>query len=155
LVEVRRVDFSNELDKVLDIYREYVSSTSINLDFQKNEKEFANLSGKYDIPGAGIFLAWVGNEVVGCAAYRKVSDSTCEMKRVYVRPNSRGNRLGSVLVERVIKEARASDYKKMYLDVLPEFEAALALYKSYGFKPDKPVTFNPILGTTFLSLALS
>jgi len=154
LIEVRRVDFANELDMVLDIYHEYVGSTSVNLDFQENESEFANLSQKYDIPGAGIFLAWLEGEVVGCAAYRKVNDSTCELKRVYVRPSARGHRLGSVLLERVLKDAKASNYKKMSLDVLLEFETALALYQSYGFKPDKPVTFNPIPGTAFLSLEL-
>lgn len=128
MIEIRQVDFSNELNQVLDIYHEYINSTSVNLSFQENEAEFANLSEKYDISGAGIFLAWLEGKVVGCAAYRKVNNTTCEMKRVYVRPHARGHRLGAILVERIINEAKASDYKKMCLDVLPEFETALALY---------------------------
>lgn len=89
---------------------------------------------------------------VGCAAFRKLDDNTCEMKRVYVRPNARGRRLGAMLVEKILQEAILSGYKKICLDVLPEFRTALKLYQSYGFVKHPPVTHNPVPGTEFLGL---
>lgn len=151
---VARATFPTDLNAVLDLYREYIASTSVDLAFQGNDEEFNNLSEKYSSDESKIFLATINKKPVGCAAFRKVDDNTCEMKRVYVRPTARGSKLGAKLVERVLQEATESGYKKICLDVLPEFKAALALYQSYGFVQHPPVTNNPVPGTQFLGLDL-
>ena len=151
---VERATFPTDLNAVLDLYREYIASTSVDLAFQGNDEEFNNLSKKYSSDESKIFLATINQKPVGCAAFRKVDDDTCEMKRVYVRPTARGSKLGAKLVERVLQEATESGYKKICLDVLPEFKAALALYQSYGFVQHPPVTNNPVPGTQFLGLDL-
>jgi hypothetical protein len=38
--------------------------------------------------------------------------------------------------------------------VLPEFTAAQQLYRSLGFQPSTPVSFNPVPGTQFMALNL-
>ena len=154
LFEIRPAIFPLDMTNVLDIYREYVSSTSVSLGFQNNEEDFAGLEPKYNQEGNGIFLAWKGDQVVGCAAYRKIDDEICEMKRVYVRPAARGENIGRELVRVILDEARASKYRKICLDVLPEFDAALMLYQSFGFVSDDPITHNPVPGTHFLGLIL-
>jgi len=155
LLDVKRALFPQDLDVVLNIYEEYVNSTTVSLDFQDNEEEFSNLQVKYSGDGKGIFLARMGDSVVGCAAFRKVNETVCEMKRVYVRPSSRGNNIGAMLVERILSEAQESGYVRICLDVLPEFGTALKLYESYGFTSANPITFNPVPGTKFLGLDLS
>ncbi len=112
------------------------------------------MPGKYDAPTGGLFLAVHAGAVVGCASFRAVDDETCEMKRVYVRPVARGQDLGRRLVERILDEGRAAGYRRICLDVLPEFETARRLYESLGFVPAPPVTFNPVAGTRFLGMDL-
>ncbi|MEH6650843.1 MAG: GNAT family N-acetyltransferase [Motiliproteus sp.] len=155
MFELRRAIFPQDLYNILDIYREYINSASVSLDFQYNESEFSNLSKKYNTDGAGIYLICDGHNVVGCVAYRNIDDNICEMKRVYVRPCARGNNLGAKLVDKILKEAKCSGYRKICLDVLPEFKTAINLYESYGFSSDVAITFNPVPGTKFLSLDLS
>lgn len=152
--KIERATFPADLKDVLDLYREYIDSTSVDLSFQGNDEEFNRLPEKYSSDESKIFLATINEQPIGCAAFRKVDNDACEMKRVYVRPTARGSRLGARLVERVLQEAIASGYKKICLDVLPEFKAALALYKSYGFVQHPPVTSNPVTGTQFLGLDL-
>ena len=53
------------------------------------------------------------------------------------------------------QEAHRLGYQRVCLDVLPEFTAAQALYRSLGFAPAPPVSFNPVPGTQFLALTLS
>lgn len=155
MTDIKPATFPDDLERVIAIFREYVASPSVSLDFQDYEAEFAALPGKYAAPEGCLLLAWKGRAVVGCAALRRVDGTTGEMKRVYVRPNARGESLGRRLVESILIEARAAGYSRVCLDVLPEFAAALHIYESLGFRPAAPVTFNPVPGTKFLALELS
>ena len=146
--------FPEDLERVITIFREYVASPSVNLDFQDYESEFAALPGKYAAPEGRLLLAWKNGAVVGCAALRKVDASVCEMKRVYVQPAARGDGLGRRLVESTIAAAREAGYSRICLDVLPEFTRAQHMYAALGFRPTAPVTFNPVPGTQFLGLDL-
>jgi len=151
---LREARFPEDHERVKDIFLEYVRSPTVSLDYQDYEAEFAGLPGKYASPHGRLLLAWQGDSVVGCAALRQVDQTTCEMKRVYVRPAARGTQLGRRLVERILLEAKAAGYARICLDVLPEFTAALQIYLSFGFTDAPPVSFNPVPGTRFLGLDL-
>lgn len=154
MFRIRAACFPADLGEVGTIFREYVASPSVSLDFQDYESEFAGLPGKYAEPDGRIMLAWQHHAVVGCAALRRVDGASCELKRVYVRPSARGLGIGRQLVERMIREARRERYARMCLDVLPEFVAAQRLYDSLGFRPAPAVSDNPVPGTRFLALNL-
>lgn len=154
MIEIKPAHFPEDLESVVNIFREYVSSPSVSLDFQDYELEFASLPGKYSAPEGRLLLAWKEGAVVGCAALRKVDLNVCEMKRVYLRPVARGEGLGRRLIVGILAQARIAGYSRICLDVLPEFVAAQAIYESLGFLPSAPITFNPVPGTKFLGLDL-
>lgn len=154
MTTIHRARFPADIHQVTSIFREYVSSPTVSLDFRDYEREFANLPGMYAEPDGRVLLAWQRGAVVGCAALRRVSGSNCELKRVYVRPSARGNNIGRSLVEQMISEARGERYATMCLDVLPEFLAAQRLYESLGFLTADAVSYNPVPGTKFLALSL-
>lgn len=154
MIEIKPAIFPEDLERVVAIFREYVASPSVSLDFQDYEAEFASLPGKYAPPEGRLLLAWKDGAVVGCAALRKVDGSLCEMKRVYIRSTARGEGLGRRLIESILAEARVAGYTRICLDVLPEFIAAQGIYQSLGFQPAPPITFNPVPGTKFLGLDL-
>jgi putative acetyltransferase len=151
---IRHAKFPKDAAAVIDIFEEYVLSPVASLDYQNYETEFANLPGSYKPPDGMLLLAECGPNIVGCIAYRKVSDTICEMKRLYVRPPSRGTGIGQRLVERLLIEAAAAGYLEVRLDVLGEFKHAQRLYKKLGFVPADAVSFNPVPGTLFLGLLL-
>jgi GNAT superfamily N-acetyltransferase len=153
-ITLRTARFPSDQPAVLEIFREYVKSPKQDLSYQNFEAEFALQPGDYAEPAGRILLAWHKGNVVGCAAIRKVDHSTCELKRVYVRPVARGLNIGRLLVEQLITEATLIGYSRMCLDVLPEFLAAQKLYESLGFLPANPVSYNPVPGTKFLALEL-
>jgi putative acetyltransferase len=155
MVAVRHARFPEDQTAVLEIWREYVSSPSVSLDYQRNDEEFAQLPGKYSAPGGCILLGLVDERVEGCIAMRRVDPAICEMKKLYVRPAARGHGIARMLVARLITEARDVGYQDMRLDVLAEFTAARRLYESFGFAPAPAVSFNPIPGTKFLGLRLA
>lgn len=151
---IRRADFPADLSAVLSIWREYVTSPSVSLDYQDNETEFSTLPGKYAAPKGCVLLANRGSEIDGCSAFRAFSIDICEMKRLYVRPQARGSNLGSELLRRLTTEARIAGYREIRLNVLEEFTAARRLYERFGFVPAEPISFNPVPSTSFLGLHL-
>jgi putative acetyltransferase len=136
---------ARDAEQVRELLREYAAGLGVDLSFQDFEAELADPLDFYEL----VLL-----EEGGCVALRRIDDETCEMKRLYVRPDARGSGLGRRLAEAVIAEARARGYRRMLLDTLPTMAAARALYATLGFSETEPYRFNPIEGTTFLELFL-
>ncbi len=145
-----RIDPASDMDEVRSIFREYAESTGIDLAFQKFDEELAALPDFY----VTILCAFERNEIAACVALRQLDATTCEMKRLYVRPKYRGRDLGRALAVRVIAEARSRGYRTMRLDTLPTMTAAMALYESLGFVDVEPYRYNPVPGSRFLELTL-
>ena len=154
MITMKQAVFPQDSRAVLDIWREFVASPSVSLDFQGYAAEFENIPGKYAVPDGRILLGKVNGQIAGTVALRKVSPAICEMKRLYVRPGARGTGLGRALAETLIREAKQAGYAEMRLDVLAEFTAAQKLYADLGFVPAPAVSFNPVPGTQFLGLPL-
>lgn len=86
---------------------------------------------------------------------RKLEDGICEMKRLFVRGEFRGQKIGIALIERVINDAREIGYAKMRLDTSTlKMKKAISLYESYGFVEISPYYENPHPGVLFMELAL-
>lgn len=155
MIEILPARFPEDREVVVSIFREYVSSPSVSLEYQDYESEFATLPGKYAPPAGCLILAWQNGQVTGCAALRPVDERVAEMKRVYVRPGHRGEGIGRQLVQHLLSSARQYGYERVCLDVLGEFTAAQSLYRTLGFRPAPAVSFNPTPGALFLGLDLS
>lgn len=151
---IRQAIFPDDKGAVLGIWREFIANSPVNLDYQNNDAEFANLPGKYASPRGCVLLADREGEIEGCAAMRQVTPEMCEMKRLYVRPQAQGRHLGRALAERLIEEARAAGYSEMRLDVQEKSVPARELYKALGFVEAEPISFNPVPGASFLGLYL-
>lgn len=149
------------------LFREYVASLPFPLDYQGFDNEVANLPGKYAQPQGCILIAWqrtaLNQTPVGCIAMRPLDPSSlragdiepvCEMKRMYVQPAARGLRLGRLLAERLLDEARKSGYRMMKLDTETTFTAATTLYRSLGFVECERYNDDPQPDTIWMRLKL-
>jgi ribosomal protein S18 acetylase RimI-like enzyme len=146
---------SEDIQNARELFREYEAWLGISLCFQNFENEVAGLPGDYQPPNGRLLLAIKDEELAGCIALRKLSHDTCEMKRLFLRPEARGQGWGRKLVEEIISEARDIGYQRMRLDTLPgKMDTAIALYRSLGFKEIPPYYDNPVPDATFMELDL-
>jgi len=155
LMEIIQAHSANDISHARELFKEYEAWLEVDLCFQSFEKELAELPGKYAPPDGRLLLAIDNGKVAGCAAVRKIDDGICEIKRLFVRDESRGRGLGRKLAEAIIREARQIGYERMRLDTLPpKMNGAIALYRSLGFKEIAPYYDNPVPGAKVMELDL-
>jgi len=153
-IDIRHATLPHDLDVVRELFREYSLGLGIDLCFQGFEAELAQLPGKYAAPMGRIMLAWEGEQAIACVAMRPVDATSCEMKRLYVRPAMRKRQLGRRLVEHILAQAKEAGYRRICLDTMPSMNAAIGLYTDLGFQKIEPYVFNPVEGALFLGLEL-
>ncbi|MDT7603481.1 MAG: hypothetical protein QOF61_1478 [Acidobacteriota bacterium] len=151
---VKEATSDEEIAEARQLVIEMVEALGINLDFQNFEKEIAGFPGDYSPPTGCVLIANEGGKPVGCVALRKIDESVCEMKRLYVRPQFHSRGWGKLLAVAAIKRARSLGYERMRLDTLPTMRAAAALYHALGFEEIEAYRFNPVEGTLFMELKL-
>lgn len=143
-----------DLEAVRALFLEYEHAIGVQLCFQGFEAELAGLPGDYAPPAGRLFLATVDGRTAGCVALRALEPGTCEMKRLYVRPEFRGLRLGKRLAVQCIEAGREIGYTTMRLDTLPSMREAIALYRKLGFVDTEPYRYNPVEGELYMQLDL-
>jgi putative acetyltransferase len=154
-LQVRCPASSEEIGMIRELFREYERSLGFDLRFQDFERELAALPGAYAPPDGMLLLVTVPRGPVGCAGIRRIDDGVCELKRMYVRPEFRGRKIGRDLALRLIAGARRIGYAKMRLDTIGTMVEAIRLYESLGFRTINPYYHNPIPGAMFMELDLS
>lgn len=155
MTNISEAETETEIAAARELFREYETELDLDLCFQGFEAELATLPGKYAPPDGRLLLAYVGDKLVGCIAMRKLEDGVCEMKRLFVRGEFRGQKIGIALIDRVINDAREIGYAKMRLDTSTlKMKKAISLYESYGFARIAPYYDNPHPGVLFMELTL-
>lgn len=88
-------------------------------------------------PRAKFFVVELEGEVVGCGGVGPtpgLDKYTCELKRMFFRPEVRSLGLGKMLMDTCLNAARNLGYKKCYLETLEGFAHARKFYEQEGFK---------------------
>ena len=100
---------------------------------QNYEHELAHLEEKYGRPAGRLYLLMYQGQAAGTVALRKIDETHCELKRLYVRPTFRGHGLAEYLVHAVLQDAIHEGYQQMLLDTFPFLTGAIMLYRKLGF----------------------
>lgn len=138
------------------LFKEYAVSININLDFQHFDEELTGLKLMYARPHGGIILAKEdeNEEIVGCVAIRKISDTEGELKRMYVKPGYQNKGIGKKLLEEALQLAKDCNYTLVKLDTLNYMFPAIQLYKQVGFYEIPSYYHNPISTAVFFEKKL-
>jgi len=154
-MQIIQASSPDEIDQARSLFREYETWLGLDLCFQNFEKELAELPGAYAPPAGRLLLAFEGDQLAGCVALRKLTDDTCEMKRLFLRTGFQGRGLGRQLVDAILTEAREIGYRRMRLDTLSaHMGKAISLYRTLGFKEIAPYYNNPVPGALFMEREL-
>jgi len=148
-------------EEVLILFSEYTDMLIANdgafqhyLAIQNYDEEMRHLNAKYGMPDGRLYLVYCDEKLAGCIGLRKIDRQNCEMKRLYIRPAFRGKKLGTLLVETIIADARKIGYSQMLLDTLPFLQPAIHMYKKLGFYEIPRYNDSPMDTSIYMKLDL-
>ncbi len=94
---------------------------------------------------SGIWLAYLGDEVVGCVVLRRLGSipKASECKRLYVKPSARGHGIADKMLDAQEEFARSAGVAWIYLDSYDDLKTAIALYERRGYERCDRYNDNP------------
>ena len=105
--------------------------------FGPSDSEVNTMSKHYTNANSSKYLvAIVNNEIVGGGGIAPFNDNheICELRKLFLLPESRGLGLGKKLTEDCLTYAKRKGYRQCYLDTLKNMTSAISLYEKLGFK---------------------
>lgn len=104
-------------------------------EIEEHDREMLDDPENYIIKQGGyIFLAKMGDEIVGTTALIHVDNETYELAKMAVSPKYQGKKIGQKLMDHVIESARKLGIKTLILESNTKLTPALNLYFKTGFR---------------------
>lgn len=106
--------------------------------FAIHDAEVACMSQHYRDPGSRYYVVEHQGEVLGGGGFARLlgtdaGAATCELRKMYFRPEARGHGLGHALLALLLDEMRVAGYRRCYLETTSWMDAARHLYERHGF----------------------
>ena len=90
----------------------------------------------FSAPDSAYFIADVNGTVVGGSGVfptQGLPEGCCELVKLYLLSEMRGQGLGLMLMEKCFQKAIDLGFSEMYLETMPELRTAIGLYEKAGF----------------------
>lgn len=86
-------------------------------------------------PPQGAFLVGhLGGRAIAIGGVRRLTDETCEIKRMYVVPDARSRGVGRALLMALEDAARGLGYRAVHLDAGAQQQHSIALFADTGYQ---------------------
>jgi len=81
-----------------------------------------------------VLVAYIGNQALGCGAFKEYDSATVELKRMYTSPNHRGKGIATSILLGLENWASELSYTKCILETGKRQVEAVQLYKKSGYQ---------------------
>ncbi|AWN23105.1 GNAT family N-acetyltransferase [Deinococcus irradiatisoli] len=85
----------------------------------------------------GGFLAWAGEQALGCVSFRADGPHTLTLNKLATLPQARGRGIGRALVQAVEQVAEGGGYSRVLLAVSQYNPEVLPFYRRLGYQEDE------------------
>ena len=104
-------------------------------DPEGTDADLDDLEGQYISRGGAFDVVQdADGEIVGSVGLFPVDSTTCELRKMYLKPHARGRGLGKRLLEHALSRARALGFSRVTLETAAVLREAIGLYTKYGFR---------------------
>ncbi len=86
-----------------------------------------------DLEEISEFILYDNSKPIGCIGLKKIDSKSCEIVRVFVLDQYRGNGYASLLLKRIEDKAKSLGFTQVEMVAWCKATAALKLYEKFGF----------------------
>ncbi len=114
------------------LFQEYATIKGAESCFVSFGEELADIAGFY--AGGAVLIGWSDDAPAACVAIKKKDGTHCEAKRLFVKPEFRGNGYARAMMNAMLDRARALGFSEVSFTTKPSvMRTAYGLYKRMGF----------------------
>ena len=129
-----RSDVPQLLELIGGVRREFGLAARVTSLLEPNDYAILDVYGH---PRSAYYVAMADDDVLGGAGISPLAKSdrgTCELQRMYLRPQHRGRGIGQGLLAACLDMARSLGFERCYAETVSEMSTAIAFYERNGFR---------------------
>ncbi|HEB52176.1 MAG TPA: GNAT family N-acetyltransferase [bacterium] len=132
---IRPADDAAVADVIRDVMTEHGCTSA---GFALHDPEVSAMSAGYRGDDARYYVVEHAGRVLGGAGFARLAgtsaaDGTCELRKMYFRPEARGHGLARRLLALLLDDMRTAGYRRCYLETTSWMARAQHLYRRAGF----------------------
>lgn len=130
MFEIRECDDYEAAKKLILEYSEIKGAEAC---FVSLDKELSDLQGFYN--DGALLLGYDDGNPIATIAIKKINDDRAEAKRLYIKPECRGNGYARPMLIAMLDKCRELHFKEVRFTTKPEvMSIGYALYRKMGFE---------------------
>ena len=135
---VIRAATNADCDQVVALVSGVLSEFDLPFDLESKDSDLKDLEESY-LRSGGIFevLEDRDGNLLGTYGLFRLTNETCELRKMYFVAEIRGIGLGRRVLERAVDHARRLCYQSIVLETISVLKDAIRLYTRFGFVPMK------------------
>ncbi len=122
----------SDTEVVKKLFKEYSQIKGAESCFVSFDKELADLEAFYS--GGALLVGYEDEQPVACIAVKKLNDTTCEAKRLFIKPEYRGKGYARIMLNTMLDKTKALGFREVTFTTKPSvMQVGYGLYKRMGF----------------------
>ncbi len=123
----------NDTEEVKKLFKEYSQIKGAESCFVSFDKELSDLDGFYS--GGVLLVGYEESLPIACIAIKKLDNQTCEAKRLFIKPEYRGNGYARIMLNTMLERARELGFSEVTFTTKPSvMQIGYGLYIRMGFE---------------------
>ncbi|NLP08842.1 GNAT family N-acetyltransferase [bacterium] len=131
---IRRADNADR-QQIWDLIFAILSSYGLTMDAETIDHDLTDIEANYWRQKGAFWVLMDEEELIGTVALHYVSETVCELGRMYLAPGYRGRGWGRRLLHYALQQAELRGFTEVVLKTASVLKEAQSLYRRAGFVP--------------------
>jgi putative acetyltransferase len=133
---VIRTATNADRERIIDLVSHVLAEFHLPFDLDSKDADLENIESQYNQAG-GIFevIEDKSGRLLGTYGLYPLTDTGCELRKMYFLPEIRGLGVGREVLERAVAHARRLGFQTLELETISVLKRAIHLYTRFGFVP--------------------
>ena len=142
---------NNDIPSIKNVVFTTLNEYGLNPQLHGKDSDLDDIERNYFVNNGyfGVTVNIRANIIVGTFGLFAINMDICELRKMYLLKEMRGQGVGKFILNTAIKTAAEKQFRKIILETISPLTAAIALYKQFGFKEVKPKEINERVDQAF------